>query len=340
MAWDMHSVADAIGGVLTVKECKSWNEQKMTEIAKITLHEAYQIGEVNPRIYGSFVEHLGRAVYGGIYEPGHPASDEEGFRQDVLELVRELEVPIIRYPGGNFVSGYRWEDGIGLREDRPRRLDLAWRAIETNQFGTDEFVAWCRKANTEPVVAVNLGTRGIDAARNLVEYCNHPGGTYWSDLRRSHGAIEPHDIRVWCLGNEMDGPWQMGYKTAEEYGRLARETAKVMKRVDPSIELVVCGSSNSQMPTFPEWEATVLEHTYQHVDYISLHTYYGNQNNDTARFLAQSMDMDSYITSVVRACDYAGAKIRSKHTIDLSFDEWGVFYHSWFAHFLASFSNC
>jgi alpha-N-arabinofuranosidase len=300
----------------------------VTQTAKITLNEGYQIGEVDLRIYGSFVEHMGRAVYGGIYEPGHPTSDEDGFRQDVLELVKELDVPIIRYPGGNFVSGYRWEDGIGPREKRPRRLELAWRAIETNQIGIDEFAAWCKKVDAEPVVTVNLGPRGIDAARSLLEYCNHPGGTYWSDLRRSHGATEPHNIRVWCLGNEVDGPWQIGHKTADEYGKLARETAKVMKRVDSSIELVACGSSNGQMPTFPEWEATVLEHTYELVDYISLHTYHDNRHNDTPRFLAQSIGMDDYISSVASTCDYVRAKTRSKKRIDLSFDEWGVFYHS------------
>jgi len=300
----------------------------MAGIAKITLFEAYQTGEVDPRIYGSFIEHLGRAVYGGIYEPGHPTSDEDGFRQDVLELVRELDVPIVRYPGGNFVSGYRWEDGIGPKEERPRRLELAWTAIETNQIGINEFALWCRKANTEPMIAVNLGTRGVDAARSLLEYCNFPGGTYWSDLRVSHGVEEPHNIRVWCLGNELDGPWQVGHKTAEEYGRLACETAKVMKRIDPAIELVACGSSSSQMPTFPAWEATVLEHTYEYVDYISLHTYYGNQSNDTPHFLAQSLDMDHYISAVASTCDYVRAKTRSKKMIDLSFDEWGVFYHS------------
>lgn len=296
--------------------------------AKMILNRDYIIGEVDKRLYGSFIEHLGRAVYGGIYEPGHPTADKYGFRQDVAALVRELQVPIIRYPGGNFVSGYNWEDGVGPVADRPRRTDLAWTTIETNHVGTNEFCTWAKEVGAEVMMAVNLGTRGADAARNLVEYCNHPQGTYWSDLRKAHGYSQPHNIKTWCLGNEMDGTWQIGSKTAEEYGRLACEAAKVMKWVDPSIELVACGSSGSGMATFPQWEATVLEHTYEHVDYISLHTYYGNRDNDTANFLARSMDMDAFIKTVISTCDYVKAKKRSKKNINLSFDEWNVWFHS------------
>jgi alpha-N-arabinofuranosidase len=296
--------------------------------ARFTLHPELQIGEIDPRLYGSFIEHLGRAVYGGIYEPGHPSADANGFRQDVLRLVRELQVPIVRYPGGNFVSGYNWEDGIGPKQQRPRQLELAWKSVETNQFGTDEFVAWCRRANTQPMVAVNLGLRGVDAARNLVEYCNHPSGTLWSDRRIANGFRDPHNIRVWCLGNEMDGAWQIGHKTAAEYGRLACETAKVMKWVDPTIELVACGSSSARMLTFPDWEATVLDHAHEHVDYISLHTYLGNKENDTPHFLAKSLEMDRFITTVVNTCDLVQAKKRSPKRISLSFDEWNVWYHN------------
>ncbi|HEX2987100.1 MAG TPA: alpha-N-arabinofuranosidase [Chloroflexota bacterium] len=286
------------------------------------------MGAVDPRLYGSFVEHLGRAVYGGIYEPGHPAADEDGFRQDVLDLVRELGVPVVRYPGGNFVSGYDWEDGIGPKERRPRRLDLAWRCLETNQFGTDEFIAWCRKAGTEPMLAVNLGTRGVDEARCLVEYCNHPDGTFFSDLRKANGVEKPHGVKFWCLGNEMDGPWQIGQKSSDEYGRLARETAKAMRLVDPSIELVACGSSNSGMPTFGSWEYTVLDHCYDLVDYISLHTYYGNPSGDTPNFLAKSLDMDRFIETVVSICDAVKGRKRSRRRINLSFDEWNVWFHT------------
>lgn len=296
--------------------------------ARLVVNKDFKIGEVDKRIYGSFIEHLGRAVYGGIYEPGHSKADDMGFRNDVKELVKKLKVPIVRYPGGNFVSGYNWEDGIGPVDQRPRRTELAWGTIEPNWIGTNEFAEWARRVNAEVMMAVNLGTRGIDAARNLVEYCNHQEGTYWSDLRKKHGYREPHNIKVWCLGNEMDGPWQIGHKTAEEYGRLACETAKAMKWVDPGIELVACGSSGSGMPTFAQWEATILDHTYEHVDYVSLHTYYGNRDNDTANFLARSMDMDKFIKSVVSICDYIKAKKRSKKNINLSFDEWNVWFHS------------
>ncbi len=295
--------------------------------SSVTLTPSRTIGKIDPRIYGSFIEHLGRAVYGGAYQPGHPSADEDGFRGDVLDLVRDLGVTIVRYPGGNFVSGYRWEDGIGPKAQRPRRMELAWRSIETNEFGTDEFMRWCQKAKTLPLMAVNLGTRGPEEARQLVEYCNFPGGTALSDLRIANGGHDPYGVKVWCLGNEMDGPWQIGHKTAEEYGRTATESAKVMKWTDPSIELVLCGSSGSGMATFGAWETTVLDHAYEHVDYISLHTYYGNRTG-TPNFLAKNLDMDRFITSVAAMCDAVKGKKHSQKTVNLSFDEWNVWFHS------------
>jgi alpha-N-arabinofuranosidase len=294
--------------------------------ARITVDPAFRVGRVDPRVYGSFVEHLGRCVYTGIYEPDHPTADEYGFRKDVADLTRELGVPIIRYPGGNFVSGYRWEDGIGPVEERPTRLDLAWRSTEPNAVGTDEFCAWTRRVGSEPMLAVNLGTRGPEAAARLVEYCNHPAGTYWSDLRVKNGAAGPHDVRVWCLGNEMDGDWQIGHKTAGEYGRIAAETAKAMRLVDPAIELVACGSSSAAMPSFGDWEATVLAHCYDHVDYVSLHSYYTERENDRASFLACATDMDSFIEAVISTADHVRAKGRHSKRINLSFDEWNVWH--------------
>lgn len=296
--------------------------------AFVILDKDYVIGEIDSRIYGSFVEHLGRCVYGGIYEPGHKTADEEGFRGDVMNLVRGLDVTVARYPGGNFVSGFNWEDSIGPKEHRPARLDLAWFTTETNEFGLHEFVSWCRKVDTSPMYSINLGTRGVDAARNIVEYTNHKGGSYWSDLRRKNGAEEPFNIKLWCLGNEMDGPWQIAHKTAWEYGRIANEAGKVMKWVDPSIELVACGSSHSDMPTFGDWELQVLEECYDTIDYISLHRYYGNPTNDTPGFLARTMDMDDFIKTVIAICDTVKGKKHSKKKINLSFDEWNVWYHS------------
>ena len=296
--------------------------------AKLILDRDYEISPVDKRIYGSFVEHLGRCVYTGIYEPGHPAADENGFRRDVLNLVKELGVPIVRYPGGNYVSGFRWEDAIGPVDQRPKRLDLAWKTTEPNKVGIHEFAAWARKANAEVMYAVNLGTRGPQDAQRIVEYANHKGGSELSDLRIKNGAKDPFGIKLWCLGNEMDGPWQMGSKTAYEYGRIANEAAKMMKWTDPTIEVVACGSSGSGMPTFGEWEYTVLNECYDNVDYVSLHRYYGNPHNDTADFLASTMDLDQFIRTVGSICDAVKGKKRSKKQVNLSLDEWNVWYHS------------
>jgi alpha-N-arabinofuranosidase len=298
------------------------------QTVKVSIDRTFAIGDTDPRLFGAFVEHLGRCVYGGLYEPGHPSADAHGFRGDVLELVRELAPTIMRYPGGNFVSGYDWEDGVGPVDTRPRRLDLAWMSMETNAFGTNEFIDWCRAAGIEPMLAVNLGTRDGDAARRLVEYCNFPGGTELSDRRRAHGWPDPHGVKFWCLGNEMDGPWQMETKTAEEYGRTATEAAKLMKWVDPSIELAACGSSGRTMPTFGTWEDTVLEHTFEHVEFISLHTYLNDYAGDTPAFLASPDLMDSFIDEVVAIVDAVAARRRSSKRIMLSFDEWNVWYRT------------
>lgn len=296
--------------------------------AKIITDKHFKLDTVDPRIFGSFIEHLGRAVYGGIYEKGSSLSDERGFRKDTLELIKEIDVPIVRYPGGNFVSAYNWEDSVGPVNERPKRAELAWQVIENNEFGLNEFMDWSKIANTSPMMAVNLGTRGIDAARNVIEYCNFKGGTYYSDLRKKHGYSDPHNIKLWCLGNEMDGPWQIGHKSADEYGALAWETGKAMRAVDPSIELVACGSSGLMMPTFGEWEATVLDHCYDTVDYLSMHTYYNNFADDSADFLANTLNMDDFIKSVIATCDYVKGKKHSKKKINISFDEWNVWYHS------------
>jgi alpha-L-arabinofuranosidase len=293
---------------------------------RIVVHRDFVVSKLDRRVFGTFVEHLGRCVYGGIYEPGHPRADRNGFREDVLELTRELGPTIVRYPGGNFLSGYNWEDGVGPKNQRPQRLDLAWGSTETNEFGTNEFITWCRTANIEPMFAVNLGTRGADEARALLEYCNHPGGTYYSDLRRAHGFEKPHDIRFWCLGNEMDGPWQICRKTAQEYGRIAQETAKVMRWIDPDLYLAACGSSQRAMPTYGAWEYETLDHCFNEVDFISLHAYFKNETDDIRQYLTVIEDFDSFIREVAAICDAVAAKRRSPKRIMLSVDEWNVWY--------------
>ena len=296
--------------------------------AKLTIDKDHQIGNIDRRIYGSFIEHLGRAVYGGIYEPTNKSADECGFRRDVLDMVRELNVPIVRYPGGNFVSGYNWEDGIGDKSKRPRKMELAWLSVETNEVGVDEFQEWAKRVGSEVMMAVNLGTRGPDEARNLIEYCNSDTDTYYANLRRKNGFEKPFGFKLWCLGNEMDGDWQICHKTAEEYGRVATEAAKVLKWVDPSIELVACGSSDPNMPTYGDWERTVLDHTYDYVDYLSLHCYYGNKSKNTPDFLARAEDMDKFIKNTAKICDEIKAKKNSDKTLMLSFDEWNVWYRT------------
>src|SRR6478735_404702 len=299
--------------------------------AHLTIDPHFVVGPISRRLFGSFVEHLGRCVYDGIYEPGHPASDEHGFRDDVADLVRELGVTTVRYPGGNFVSAYRWEDGVGPRSQRPRRLDLAWHSTETNEVGLDEFARWLKKVDSELMYAVNLGTRGVQEALDVLEYANIRSGTELSDQRVANGAPEPYDIRMWCLGNEMDGPWQIGHGTPREYGRLAVKTARAMRQIDPSLELVVCGSSGAQMPLFGTWERVVLEETYDDIDFISCHAYYEPVDGDYRSFLASAVNMDRFIESVVATADHVKAVRGGEKTINISFDEWNVWYQSRYA---------
>jgi alpha-N-arabinofuranosidase len=296
--------------------------------ARFALDPDLRVGPVTRRTFGSFVEHLGRCVYTGIHEPTHPTADADGFRGDVLELVRELGVSTVRYPGGNFVSGYRWEDGIGPASQRRARLDLAWHSLEPNTVGVDEFIHWARAAGVEPMMAVNLGTRGVLEAVDLLDYCNGTSASHLAQLRGSNGSPEPHGVRMWCLGNEMDGPWQTGHKTALEYGRLAAETARALRQVDPDLELVVCGSSSPEMPTFPEWERVVLMETYDLVDYISIHRYYQETDGDLASFLGSAVDMDAFIASVIATVDHVRAVRKSDRQINISFDEWNVWYQT------------
>ena len=300
--------------------------------ARVILDPARRVAALDRRVLGSFLEHLGRAIYGGIYEPGSKLADADGFRKDVLDEVRKLGVPTVRYPGGNFVSGYDWLHGVGPKEGRPRVLERAWDSIETNQFGTNEFIAWCRAVGTEPLLAVNLGTGTPETAAALLEYCNVEKGTRWSDLRRQHGVEAPHRVRRWCLGNEMDGPWQIGHMPAAEYGRKAADAARQMRAVDRELELVACGSSGPGMPTYLEWDRQVLEECYGEVDGISLHRYFGLGEEavagDSARYLALNLQMDRQIEEVAAVCEYVRARKKSRKRLWLSFDEWNVWYRA------------
>jgi alpha-N-arabinofuranosidase len=306
----------------------------MNPVHALSLDRDFILADVPARLFGSFAEHLGRSIYGGLYEPGHPLADAHGFRRDVIALTKELGVTVVRYPGGNFVSGYNWEDGVGPRDKRPVRRDLAWMTTESNQFGTDEFVQWCRLAEVEPMLACNLGTRGPKEAGEYAEYCNHPSGTALSDLRVAHGHKEPHNVKLWCLGNEMDGPWQMGNLPADEYGRKAREAAKlIMSSPDPitggqggGAEFIVCGSSARAMSSYASWDQAVLEECFERVQYLSVHSYVDPTNIDVATELAFPETMGKLIREITAICDAVAAKRKSDRRIHLSYDEWNVWY--------------
>jgi alpha-L-arabinofuranosidase len=294
--------------------------------ARITLDIERTIGPISPLLFGGFAEHMGRCVYGGLYDPASPHADERGFRRDVQAALREMRLSILRYPGGNFLSGYDWRDGVGPRDLRPRRRDLAWQSIETNQFGTNEFIGYCRALNIEPMLGVNLGTGTIADAAALVEYCNAPVGTRYADLRAEHGYTEPHAVKYWCLGNEMDGPWQIGHLEMDEYARKAREAAKVMRWHDPTIKLIACGSSTTDMPTYPDWDRVVLETCWDQIDYLAMHYYAANRDDDTPGYLAMAAQFEAHVDTLAGLLRVVQAKLRSRRKVRLAWDEWNVWY--------------
>ena len=300
--------------------------------ARAVVNQARVRSELDRRLFGSFLEHLGRAVYTGVYDPGSPLADAKGFRTDVAKEIKGMGVPMVRYPGGNFVSGYNWLDGVGPKKDRPTVLDRAWNTLETNQFGTNEFIDWCRLVGTEPLLGMNFGTGTAEMAVAYAEYCNVDRGTKWSELRRSHGYEQPHNVKTWCLGNEMDGPWQIGTMPARDYGRKARDVAAQMRVFDRSLQLIACGSSAPSMPNYLVWDREVLEECYDMVDAISLHCYYGNtpqtSGNSTARYLAMNLDMERQILEIEAVCDYVQGVRKSPKRLWLSFDEWNVWYRA------------
>lgn len=292
------------------------------------------VGKISETIYGSFLEHLGRAIYGGIYEPNHPTASKEGFRQDVINLIKELGVTIVRYPGGNFVSNYDWKDGIGKIENRKRTAEIGWRSIETNEFGIDEFIQWAKMAQVEPMLAFNMGTGTQKDALEFFEYCNFLGGTYYSDLRKSNGNEEPYGVKYWCLGNEMDGPWQTCSLDSEAYGKKASQTARMIRAMDcknvgeeGAVKLIACGSSNREMPSYPEWDRIVLENTYEEIDFISMHRYYEylpESDKALENFFCSADDMNEFIDVIRSTIKYVKEKKRSKHNVYISFDEWNI----------------
>lgn len=294
--------------------------------ANLHLDTHYTTGSIDRRIFGGFLEHLGRAVYEGVYDPGNPLSNEQGFRRDVLDVLQSLRMPLIRYPGGNFVSSYDWTDGIGPRDQRPARPDFAWKSVETNQFGTDEFMAWCQQLGTSPLMAVNLGTGGTSHAAALLEYCNLPRGTYWADRRVRNGHVDPYGVKLWCLGNEMDGPWQAGHVPADVYAQRASQSSMMMKGLDPSIETVLCGSSTIDLPSYMHWDRTVLEYCWEHVDYIAAHRYSQNHRGDSAWYLAEGILIDRILKDYAALLNYVRAVKHSNKQVYLSFDEWNVWY--------------
>lgn len=305
--------------------------QGAPSVTRVVIDSGRQIAPIDRHLFGSFLEHLGRAIYEGIYDPNSKFADSNGFRTDVMKVVRDLGVPIIRYPGGNFVSGYHWLDGVGPKKNRPTVLDRAWNTLEKNQFGTNEFITWTRQVGAEPLFGLNFGTASAEDAAALVEYCNVEKGTKWSELRRSHGYEQPHNVHYWCLGNEMDGPWQIGHMPAREYGMKATDAARQMRVIDPSVKLIACGSSGPFMPTYIEWDRTVLEECYDQVDGISLHRYWGNTEetgNDSSKYLAMNLAMDRQIEEIVAVCEIVRAHQRSNKSLFLSFDEWNVWYRA------------
>jgi len=329
MAWSATAV---FGGAMVGKvfaQAKASSAADST--VRVYVDSRRTISPIDRNLWGSFLEHLGRAIYEGIYDPGSKLSDSNGFRKDVLTEIHQLGVPIIRYPGGNFVSGYNWLNGVGPKQNRPRELDKAWNSINSNQFGTNEFLAWCKAVGTEPLMGLNLGTGTPEDSAALVEYCNVEKGTKWSELRRQHGIAEPYKIQRWCLGNEMDGPWQIGHMSAVEYGMKAADAARQMRYVDSSLQLIACGSSGPFMPTYLEWDREVLEQCYDRVDGLSLHRYFDNADStggNSSKFLAMNLTMDRQITETVAVCDLVRGHKRSPKKLWLSFDEWNVWYRA------------
>ncbi len=297
-------------------------------MAVIFIDPRRRIGAVDRNIFGNFAEHLGRCIYGGIYDPQSSQADGEGLRRDVTEAAKRLQVSVLRYPGGNFVSGYHWKDGIGPREKRPARTELAWHTVEPNTFGTDEFIPFCRKIGAEPYIAVNCGNGDMQEAQDWVEYCNGDLATYWAEQRRRNGHPHPYGVKYWGIGNEVDGPWQIGHKNAEDYSKTALEFAKVMKWIDPSIKLIASGSSYWWEDWGVRWDYTISAALCEHIDYVGTHLYLGNNENNFLQFMASGEVMDQRIEATAAAISAAKAARKSTRPLYIAMDEWGVWYRA------------
>jgi len=294
-------------------------------MARIAINTAHRLGEIHPHVYGQFIEHLDGCIYGGIYEPGSALADERGFRKDVLKAVQDLNAPILRWPGGNFASGYHWKDGVGPQ--RRARPELAWGTVEPNTFGTDEFIEYCRAAGAEPYICLNMGNGTMDEAITWVEYCNREAGTYYADLRRAYGHDEPYNVVYWGLGNEIWGDFQIGHKPAADYAAQARDWAKVLKRLDPRIKLVACGGTGNAPSA--RWDLEVLERAADFVDYTALHYYWGPRGEDAYySVLAGAYDFERYVRYAEAVIDTVRRDKRMARPIWISVDEWNVNYHS------------
>jgi alpha-N-arabinofuranosidase len=295
--------------------------------ARVKIDTERVIGDIDPMIYGNFIEHLGRCIDGGIFQEGSPLADATGFRRDVLDAARKLNVTLLRWPGGNFSSNYHWMDGIGPRDSRPPRLEMAWGTVESNRFGTHEFLDYAAKLGTEPYICANLGTGAWTEAQQWVEYCNSSEDTAMTRLRKQNGRQDPWKVTYWGLGNEMDGPWQMGHRSAEDYGKFALEAAKLMKWTDPNIKLIAAGSSNYRPGSdWTSWNRTVLQYLNQHADYLSLHMYVGNPNNDFGDFMASSVELDQRLKTAEGIIDAALSGQPGNRKIYIAWDEWNVWY--------------
>jgi len=288
--------------------------------AKISVDLERTLGSIDDRVYGTFAEHIGRVIYGGLYDPESDVADADGLRTDVIEAVREMGSTIIRWPGGNFASGYHWRDGIGPKDQRPGRHDLAWDVFDPNTFGTEEFLAFCRKAGAAPYLNFNASTGDFDEAQGWIEYCNgrHPVPEVLA--RQAGPHPDPHDVKLWGIGNENYGWWQHAHASAESYAETLREWGKLAYWTDSSIEIVGVGAS-----PMPDWNWTVLTQAGRSMDYLSLHFYWNSMPSDPYHsVLAGPIGSEAIMEGAWGMALEAQRKLGLVRPVRFAIDEWGV----------------